>query len=92
MSQKSTFQEPSEDNRKLVSPLAIVGGLIVTAGFFVYMYGVASNHTPDVPDMWKHIIAAYTSTCLTGVFWLALQGFYVTLVDQMRRKKSGVQS
>jgi len=53
---------------------------------------VAFNHTPDWSDFHKNIAAAYTSLCLTGVFWMCLQGFYVTLVDQLRRKKAGLQS
>jgi len=83
---------PAEDNRKLVSPLWIIIHLGITAIFFVCMQRVAYNHTPDFSEFGKQVSAAYCSLCLTGVFWLGLQGFWVTLVDQLRRKKAGIKS
>jgi len=81
-----------DKKNKLVSPLAIIFDLVVTAGFFLFMQQVAYTHTPDWAETYKQIAAAYCSLCLTGVFWLVLQGFRVTLTDQLRRKKAGVQS
>lgn len=83
---------PAEDNRKLVGPLAILIDLVLTAGFFLFMTKIAYGHTPDFSDKGKLVFAAYTSLCLTGVFWLTLQCLRVTFIDQMRRKKAGVQS
>lgn len=83
---------PTEDNRKMVGPLAILIDLAITAVFFAGMAKVAYNHTPDFANTGKWIFAAYTSLCLTGVFWLCLQCFRVTLIDQLRRKKAGVPS
>ncbi len=88
----SKSSAPADDQRKLMHPIWHVACLIPTAIFFVYMEGVTFNHTPDWSDRYKHIAAAYTSLALTGVFWMCLQGFYVTLVDQRRRKQAGVQS
>jgi hypothetical protein len=83
---------PAEDNRKLVGPLAILIDLVITAVFFAAMTKVSYGHTPDFSPTGKWIFAAYTSLCLTGVFWICLQCFRVTLIDQCRRKKAGVQS
>jgi hypothetical protein len=88
----SKASAPATDQRKLIHPIWHVACLIPTAIFFVYMQGVAYNHTPDWSNFYKHVAAAYTSLCLTGVFWMCLQGFYVTLVDQLRRKKAGIPS
>ncbi len=83
---------PTEDNRKLVGPLAILVSLVLAAGFFLFMCKVAYAHTPDFSERGRQITAAFTSFCLTMVFWMVLQGFWVTLVDQMRRKKAGIKS
>jgi hypothetical protein len=88
----SKASAPTNDQRKLVSPLWIVLHLIPTAIFFVFMQHVAYHHAPDWSETNKQLAGAYTSLCLTGVFWLVLQGFHVTLVDQHRRKKAGIES
>jgi hypothetical protein len=88
----SKASSSDHDQRKLVSPIWIVLHLIPTAIFFVYMQHVCYNHTPDWSEMNKQLAGAYTALSLTGVFWLCLQGFHVTVVDQVRRKKAGAQS
>jgi hypothetical protein len=90
MSQETSAPEP--DNRKLTSPLANLFDLVLTGVFWVYMTNVAYGHTPDFSEKWKWIMAGYTSTCVSGVFWLGINGLRVTLVDQIRRKKAGIQS
>jgi hypothetical protein len=37
------------------------------------------SHASATTPMWINIQAAYTASCLTGVFWLALQMFRVVL-------------
>lgn len=83
---------PTEDNRKLISPLVHVIILALTAGFFVIMTGVLMSHTPDFSERGKLVSAAYTSLCITGVFWITCNCFWVTFVDQHRRKKAGIKS
>jgi len=80
------------DQRKLVSPIWIVLHLIPTAIFFVFMQHVCYHHAPDWSEFNKQLAGAYTALCLTGVFWMCLQGFHVTLVDQHRRKKANIPS
>ncbi len=79
-------------DKKLVGPLAIIFDLGLTAVFFLFMWYVAYAHTPDFSERGRQISAAFCSLCITGVFWLCVQGFRVTLVDQMRRKKAGIPS
>ena len=88
----SKASNSATDQRKLMHPIWHVLCLIPTAIFFVYMAGVCYKHTPDWSETYKRIAGAYTALALTGVFWMCLQGFYVTLVDQRRRKKAGVPS
>jgi hypothetical protein len=79
-------------DQKMVGPLAIIFDLGLAAVFFLCMWHVAYNHTPDFSERGRQISAAFCALSLTGVFWLCVQGFRVTWVDQMRRKKAGVQS
>jgi hypothetical protein len=56
------------------------------------MTWICYGHTPDAPEAWKWGLAAFTSACISGVFWLVLQGFHVAVVDHFRRKKIGDSS
>jgi hypothetical protein len=85
----STSHE-DKDHRKLISPLGHVVMLGLSAVFFVFMTTVAYTHTPDFSERGKWVVAAYTSSCISGIFWLVLNCFWVTLVDQLRRKKAGL--
>jgi hypothetical protein len=88
----SKTTEPAEYQGKLVGPLAIIFDLGLAAVFFLFMWYVAYGHTPDFSQRGKLISGAFCSLCLTGVFWLCVQGFRVTLTDQLRRKKAGIPS
>jgi len=79
---------PTPD-KKLVGPAGIIIDIVLTGVFFVFMCGVIYPHTPDFSERGKQLSAAYTSLCLTGVFWITLQCFRVTFADQIRRKKAG---
>jgi len=83
---------PKDYQGKLVGPLAIIFDLGLTAIFFLCLWRVCYSHTPDFSEFGKQVSAAYCALSLTGVFWLCLQGFRVTIVDQIRRKKAGLQS
>jgi hypothetical protein len=88
----STEATPTEDKRKLIGPLGIIVGLVITAGFFLYIWNVSYHHTPDFSERGRVISAAYTAVSMTIIFWIGLMGFWVTLVDQVRRKKAGIKS
>ena len=77
----------SDDQSKLVSRLGILVDLGLTAVFFLFMWVVLGPHVPSDDPSTISWVAAYTSLCLTGVFWLAVSMFRVTLVDYLRAKK-----
>ncbi len=54
------------------------------------MYPVIYPHTPDFGDRGKMAVAAYTTVSISVIFWIVLNCFWVTLVDQRRRKKAGI--
>lgn len=69
----------------LVTPRAIVLDLILVGIFFYYMFGVIQGHVPFEEERLKAYAAAYATTCVSGVFWLALQCLRVTWKDHKRR-------
>ena len=77
----------SDDQSKLVSRFGILVDLGLTTVFFLFMWVVLGAHVPSDDPSTISWVAAYTSLCLTGVFWLAVSMFRVTLVDYLRTKK-----
>ena len=77
----------SDDQSKLISPVGILVDLGLTGVFFLFMWGVLGPHVPSDDPTTIRWVAAYTSLCLTGVFWLAASMFRVTLVEYLRSKK-----
>ncbi|MBL62747.1 MAG: hypothetical protein CMI30_04995 [Opitutae bacterium] len=77
----------SDDQTKLVSRVGILVDLGLTAVFFLFMWVVLGPHVPSDDPSTISWVAAYTSLCLTGVFWLAVSMFRITLVDYLRAKK-----
>ena len=77
----------SDDQSKLITPVGILVDLGVTGAFFLFMLIVLGPHVPSDDPSTIRWVAAYTSLCLTGVFWLAVSMFRVTLVDYLRTKK-----
>ena len=77
----------AEPGKKLVtrSSLAVDGILVVA--FFIFMYWVASTHVPSNDPAMIRLWGAITSSCLSAVFWLALQMFRVTLRAQREAGK-----
>ena len=77
----------SDDQPKLVSRVGILVDLGATTVFFLFMWSVLGPHVPSDDPTTIRWVAAYTSLCLTGVFWLAASMFRVTLVEYLRNKK-----
>ena len=68
------MQEPE---RKLVTPVSLAVDAVLVIAFFIYMYGVTSTHVPSRDHRMILIWGLACSSCLTAVFWLALQMFRV---------------
>jgi hypothetical protein len=73
---------------KLVTIQGAIIDVVLTVIFFVVMTYVLKNHVPWVESGEFAVLlgGAYTSACLSGVFWLALSLFRVTLADQIMQK------
>jgi len=65
--------------QKLTSPVSLVVDAILVAAFFVFMWKVLSSHVPSHDPRMVILWGALGSSCLTAVFWLALQMFRVVL-------------
>jgi hypothetical protein len=67
----------AQSEPKLVSPVSLAVDAVLVILFFIYMYTVVSTHVPSNDPKMIHLWGAITASCLTGVFWLALQMFRV---------------
>ena len=72
---------------KLVTPASLVVDLVLVVAFFAFLFSVTKSHVPSTnPNMVK-LWAAIGTSCLTGVFWLALQMFRAVLRAQIAASK-----
>jgi len=77
-----------ETEKKLVGKTAVVVDIGIAGLFYVFMAFALRAHVPFQGSQNVALWGAVTAIPVTGVFWLALQMFRVTLVDQIRRRKS----
>ena len=75
------------NEQPLVSKKGIVIDLILTVLFFFYMRDVLIPHVPSEDPTAVNIVASMTSFCMSGVFWMAVNMFRVTLVDYQRTRR-----
>jgi hypothetical protein len=79
------------DDTPVERPLITRGGIIfdlcLVAIFFYCMFGVLKSHVPFDKESWNFWASAYCTTCISGVFWLALQCLRVTWRDQVRNSE-----
>lgn len=78
----------AQPEQKLTSPASLLVDAVLVVAFFAYMYTVVAPHVPS-NDKWMIMLwGALCSACMTGVFWLCIQMFRVTLRAQRadRRK------
>jgi len=68
------MQQPE---RKLVTPVSLAVDAVLGIVFFIYMYGVTSAHVPSRDHRMILLWGLACASCLTAVFWLALQMFRV---------------
>lgn len=59
--------------KKPFSPVTLLIDTVLCVLFFLYMYGVVKTHVPSSDPRMIVLWGALTSSCLTGVFWLAWQ-------------------
>ena len=75
-------------NPKLVTKWGVIVDLTLTVIFYFWMATILKKHVPWVEAgesaVWAGALLA--SACLSGVVWMALSLFRVTLADQMLPK------
>jgi len=88
--EKPTNKPPPMDNLKpkLVTTRGAIIDVVLTVIFFLWMTTVLKKHVPWEEAGATAVLlgAAYCSLCLSGVLWMALSLFRVTLADQMLPK------
>ena len=60
-------------DQKPSSPLSTIIDLALTAGFFVFIYGVVKPHVTTLDPAMSRFWGLLTAGCMSGVFWLAWQ-------------------
>ncbi len=68
------MEQPTE---KFTTPLSLVVDVVLLVLFFAYLFSVLKSHVPSGNPKMITLWAALAASCLTGVFWLALQMFRV---------------
>jgi hypothetical protein len=59
--------------KKSFSPVWLVVDLLLCAGFFAFIFSVIKSHVQSLDPRMINLWGALAASCLTGVFWLALQ-------------------
>ena len=62
---------------------------VLVLGFFTLMFFVLGPHVPSDDPHYITLWAALGASCMSGVFWLAVQMFRVVLHAQLAAKKQG---
>ncbi len=75
---------------KLVSKTGAAIDVLISVVFFVWMTTILKKHVPweEAGETAVLLGAAYCSLCLSGVLWMALCLFRVTLVDQIFQRNA----
>jgi RsiW-degrading membrane proteinase PrsW (M82 family) len=77
----------AQSEEKLVTPVTLVVDFILVVGFFLYMFSVLRGHVPSSSTRMMNLWGAVGSSCITAVFWLALQMVRVVFRFQRATRK-----
>lgn len=69
------FMAQSEE--KHVTPASLVVDLVLVVAFFAFMFSILKIHVPSTDPKMINLWGALGASCMTGVFWLAVQMFRV---------------
>ena len=72
----------AEPEQKLTSPVSLAVDAVLVVAFFVLIYTLVSPHVPTNDRSMTLVWGGLCASCVTGVFWLALQMFRVVLRAQ----------
>lgn len=67
----------AQPEQKLTSPASLAIDAVLVIAFFFYIYSVLAPHVPSHDPKMIMLWGGLAASCMTGVFWLALQMFRV---------------
>ena len=78
----------SQQDTKHTTPVSLLVDAVLTIAFFIYIYTIVAPHVPSNDKSMVLLWGGLCAACMTGVFWLCVQMFRVTLRAQRadRRK------
>lgn len=76
-----------QQEAKLVTPVTLVVDAVLVIAFFTYMYTVVSSHVPSRDHRMVLLWGCIGTSCLTAVFWLAIQMIRVVARHQREISK-----
>jgi hypothetical protein len=74
-------------SQKLVTPASLAVDAVLVLGFFAFMFTVLRPHVQSNDPVYVTLWAGLGSSCLSAVFWLAVQMFRVVYRAQHASKK-----
>lgn len=77
----------SPPEAKLVTRVSLIVDALLVGAFFVLMFFVLQSHVPSDDPAMIALWSALASSCLSGVFWLAVQMFRVVLRFQRASRR-----
>jgi hypothetical protein len=77
----------ANSEQKLVTRGSLLVDAVLLVTFFIFFFNILKSHVPATTPLWLNIGSAYATSCMTGVFWLALQMFRVVLRFHRESKK-----
>ncbi|MDB6167205.1 MAG: hypothetical protein JWM88_69 [Verrucomicrobia bacterium] len=77
----------AQPEEKHVTPVSLVVDLVLVVLFFAFMFSVLKTHVMSTDPRMVVIWGLIATSCLTGVFWLALQMFRVVFRAHRAAKK-----
>jgi hypothetical protein len=74
--------------QKLLTPVHIIIGLVLSVAFFVMMSILLVPFTFSPDPLIAQLQACLTAVPISAVFWFAYHMFMVVLMDQKKQKKA----
>jgi hypothetical protein len=77
----------AQPETKFTTPVSLAVDAALVLAFFLFMYTQVAPHVPSNDTSMILLWGGLCSACMTGVFWLALQMFRVTLRAQRQERR-----
>lgn len=72
---------------KLVTPVSLIVDAVLVGAFFAFLFFTLRSHVPSRDPVMITLWSALAASCLSGVFWLAVQMFRVVLRFQRASRR-----